>query len=175
MSLRVVVVAVVLLLAGCGQERPGVPKAGADVMPADFAGTVSYGNGSVPPPYHFEWRLTFDTTSATVEWTPGYSDVEPWRESVEITEDDRRALYDELRDAGVLTYEEETDEGLAGGSTGSIDLVVDGERRTSPLGTSRAGQDVLEDVVAAVEDLVPAEAWTRLRDRQDEWSARQPE
>ena len=24
----------------------------------------------MPPPYHFEWRLTFDTTSATVEWTP---------------------------------------------------------------------------------------------------------
>ncbi len=173
MFLRVVVVALVLLVAGCAQQRPGVPTAGGDAMPADFAGVVEYGNGSVPPPYHYEWRLTFDATTVSVEWTPGYADAEPWRETGDLTEDQRRRLYEQLRDAGVLTFAD-TDDGLVGGPTGSVRLVAAGERHTGVLGTSRAGQDVLDDVVAAVGELPPADAWTRLEDQQEQWSAQQP-
>jgi hypothetical protein len=55
-----------------------------------------------------------------------------------------------------------------------VRLVAAGERHTGVLGTSRAGQDVLDDVVAAVGELLPADAWTRLEDQQEQWSAQQP-
>lgn len=144
-------------------------------MPADFAGTVEYGNGSVAPPHHFEWRLSFDESTATVEWTPGYDDAEPWRETVDITDDQRLRLYDGLRDSGALEFDEPVDEGMAGGSTGRVSVTLDGDTHDSgELGGSRAGQRVLDDVVAAVEDLVPADVWSGFEDRQSDWAERQP-
>jgi hypothetical protein len=176
MFLRVVAVALVLLVAGCSQPQPGTPAAGEDVMPADFAGTVEYGNGSVPPPYHFEWVVRFDAKTVTVDWTPGYEDVEPWTEAYEIDQAKRAALYADLRDIGVFTFEDSPDEGLAGGSIGGVELVANGERHdTGSLGTSRAGQDVLDEVVTAVKKVVPADMWTRMEDKQTEWSRQQPQ
>jgi hypothetical protein len=46
-------------------------------MPADFAGTVEYGNGSVAPPYHYDWVLRFDeATDDGMVGGPGGSSVE---------------------------------------------------------------------------------------------------
>jgi hypothetical protein len=168
MPTRVALLALLLLVAGCAHR--------SSAMPADFAGTVEYANGSVPPPYHFQWRLSFDASTATVEWTPGYEeDGERWRETVDITADQRQRLYDRLRDSGVLDFDERTDEGIAGGSTGSVTLTLDGATHdTGALGTSGVGQDLLQDVVDAVRDLVPADVWAGLEDRQSEWGERQP-
>lgn len=178
MSLRVVLLAFLLLVAGCATETPGVPAevpVADDAMPADFTGTVDYGNGSVPPPYHYEWRVRFDEATATVEWTPGYEEPEPWRHSVDIDDAKRERLYEMLREADAFTFDDNTDEGIVGGSTGSAELVADGKTYdTGSLGTSRAGQRVLDDVVAAVEELVPADVWAEMKDKQDEWAAQQP-
>jgi len=179
MSARTIaVLALVLLLAGCVRQNPGEPVADdsvAAVMPDDFGGTVDYRNGSVPPPYHYEWRVTIAETTAEVEWRPGYDEVEPWRETVEITADQRARCYDLLRDAGVFGRGPDADEGMTGGATGSFELVAGGRTHDSgTLGTSRAGQDVLKNVVAAVEELVPAEVWSGLRDQQEQWAAEHP-
>lgn len=174
MSLRVVLLAFLLVVAGCAKEDPGVPVAG-DGTPADFTGTVEYGNGSVAPPYHYEWRVRFDRATASVEWTPGYEETEPWSHLLDIGVEKRERLYDMLRDAGAFTFDDNTDEGITGGSTGSVELVADGKNYdTGSLGDSRAGQKVLDDVVAAVEELIPADVWAQMKDKQDEWSAQQP-
>lgn len=176
-----VVLALALLLVGCAQRSPGTPV-GDDtvdsvaVMPADFGGTVDYANGSVPPPYHYEWRVTVTATTAEVEWRPGYDDeVAPWRNSVDITGEQREHLYDRLREIGVFELAPDTSEGLAGGSTGSFELVADGKTHDSgTLGMSRAGQDVLEEIVDAIEELVPADVWDGFRDQQEQWATDHP-
>jgi hypothetical protein len=79
MSPRLSLVALLLVLvAGCGSAVDGDPTGGpsgdptaaAGAMPADFAGEVTYANGSVPPPYHYEWRVEFDTSTASLTWSP---------------------------------------------------------------------------------------------------------
>jgi hypothetical protein len=146
-------------------------------MPADFAGAVEYGNGSVAPPYHYGWVLRFDESTAVVEWRPGYdSSTEPWRETADITEDQRQRLYGRLRELGLFDGAEATDDGMVGGPGGSVEVTANG-RTYDPgsLGGSEASVRLLEDVVAAVEELLPAQAWAGLRDKQDAWSEQQPQ
>src|SRR5687768_963753 len=104
MSIRagaVLLAFVSFLVTACASTDPGQPTADEQVMPADFAGTVEYANGTVAPPYHYEWNVTFDEKAAVVEWRPGYEErTEPWRETVEITAEQRQQLYDRLRELG---------------------------------------------------------------------------
>jgi hypothetical protein len=171
-----VLLTLVLLLTGCAEAGTPVPdETAVPVMPVDFAGTVDYGNGSVAPPYHYEWQVRFDEASAEVSWTPGYDQTQPWREHVSITADQREHLYSALRDAGVFEAGKATDDGMVGGPTGSVELTADGRTYTpGTLGTSEDGQRLLRDVVAAVEELVPADVWAGFEDRQDDWSRQQP-
>jgi hypothetical protein len=174
--MRAAVLVLVLLVAGCARSNAGTPVPDERVMPADFAGVVEYRNGSVAPPHHYEWRLRFDGTTAVVEWRPGYDDTTPpWREAVDITDDQRRHLYGRLHDLGVFTMAKPVDEGLVGGPTGSVEATAGGKTYGgSGLGQDEASTDLLADVVAAVEELVPAEVWDGLTARQDAWGERQP-
>jgi hypothetical protein len=179
--MRVVFVVVLLVLVtGCAERHAGAPRADGQVVPADFAGTVEYANGSVPPPYHFRWRLTFDASTAVVAWRPGYdASARPWRESVEITAEQRRTLYGRLRDLGVFGTDEAGDGGMDGGMVGGPggDLEVTAGGRTydpGPLGGSESGARLLTGVAEAVRELVPAGVWDGLKAEQDDWSARQP-
>jgi hypothetical protein len=160
---KLLVLAVLLTLSACVSRTEPPEEA--------FAGTIEYERGSVPPPYHYAWRLDVDTTTATLAWTPGYDDVDPWTATVDITEQDRERLYERLDTAGVLGFEDNPDEGLAGGSTGRVTTQ---DTDTGTLGSSRAGQDLLDEVREAAEDLVPDQIWRDMNDKQDEWSARQP-
>ncbi|MGQ0839003.1 hypothetical protein [Actinokineospora sp.] len=152
------------LLAGCSSDRS------PDALPADFAGSVEYRNGTVAPPYHYEWTAEFTATEATVRWRPGYAEAtEPWTETVALPADRRAELYRALRAAGAF---EDTpdDDGLTGGSLGSVRLTADG-RTYSPgtLGRSRESQDRLDAVRDAVMAAVPTEVWDGMQRRQEQW------
>ncbi|MFI7679957.1 hypothetical protein [Actinophytocola sp. NPDC049390] len=172
---RVLVVAL-LLLAGCGARvEPGLPRAD-DSMPADFVGEITYGNGSLPPPYHYEWRVEFDTGTARLEWTPGYDGTETWTETVDLGEEERRRLYDRIEKTGLFEFDD-SDDGMAGGATGRAtfgrppDLIHD----TGTLGTSEAGQDMLDELVAAVEPIFPDRVWAEMERKQSDWEEQHPE
>lgn len=166
-----------LLVAGCAQRHAGDPVVDDQVMPADFAGTVEYDNGSLPPPYHYEWRVTFDDATAEVEWRPGYdSSAEPWREAVGITDDQRTGLYARLRELGLFDLAEVTDDGMVGGPGGSVEITAAGRTHDpGSLGGSEEGARLLEDVADAVRALFPAEVWDGLKTKQEDWSDRQPQ
>lgn len=173
---RVVLLTLLFLVSACASANPGRPTADEQVMPADFAGAVDYANGTVAPPYHYEWRVRFDESSAVVEWRPGYEEtVEPWRETVEITADQRSQLYGRLREIGVFDMAKAKDDGMVGGPGGSIEVTAGG-RMYDPgsLGSSEDSVRVLKDVADAVRELVPADVWSALQDKQDEWSEQQP-
>jgi hypothetical protein len=183
----VTVLAVASLVAGCARTEPGDPSATAspratagpaETMPADFAATVDYGNGSVPPPYHYEWRLRVTESGAELGWRPGYEkDAPVWTETVPADQAGRERFYDRLRSAGGLDPAPSADEpGSSGGSSGSVEATAGGETyETGQLSTSGAGQDVLDEVKAAADELVPAEVWDRMRDKQDTWAEQFPE
>jgi hypothetical protein len=172
MSLRLVLIAVLLVVAGCGQGAvAGTAAPARSGMPGDLVGEISYANGSVAPPYHYEWRVRFDTEAAHLTWSPGYEDTEEWTETVELGADARTKLYDRLDQAGLFEFTEDTDDGLVGGPTGraTFDGLYDGT-----LGASEAGQDLLDEVVAATKAVFPDEVWAGMEQRQRDWEARQP-
>jgi hypothetical protein len=174
--MRAVILVLLLVVAGCAQQSPGKPTADDRVMPPDFTGTVEYGNGSVAPPYHYEWVLRFDESTAVVEWRPGYeSDTEPWRETADITDDQRQRLYQRLHELGLFGTAKASDDGLTGGPGGSVEVTARGRvHDPGSLGGSEDSVRLLKDVAAAVEELIPAGAWNGLRARQDAWSEQQP-
>ena len=173
---RVLVVALVLL-AGCGArgDAPDATESGGG-MPSDFVGEVSYSNGSVPPPYHYEWRVAFDTGTARLVWTPGYDDAEEWSETVDLDREQRQRLYDRIRETGLFEFEN-SDDGMVGGPTGRATFGRPPNLRhdTGTLGTSEAGQDMLDELVAATEATFPAHVWAEMERRQDEWEQRHPQ
>jgi hypothetical protein len=174
--MRAVILVLLLLVAACTQRDPGTPKADESAMPADFAGEVSYANGTVAPPYHYEWTVTFDDATAVVEWRPGYEEgTQPWRETVDITADQRATLYGRLRDLGVFDMAKASDDGLVGGPGGHLEITAGG-RTYDPgsLGSSEDSAQVLRKVADAVRELVPADVWDGLAAKQDDWSDRQP-
>jgi hypothetical protein len=176
--MRVVVFLVLslLMVAGCAERRAGVPTADEHVLPADFAGVVEYANGSVPPPYHYEWRVTFDSSTAAVAWRPGYGEsTQPWRKTVHISDAQRTRLYGQLRDLGVFGGAEADDDGMVGGPGGTIEVTAGGRtyHHGSLGGSERSGQ-LLEDAADAVRELIPADIWAGLEAEQDDWGERQP-
>ncbi|HWM06095.1 MAG TPA: hypothetical protein VNP92_27440 [Actinophytocola sp.] len=172
-----------LLLAGCASTVAGNSTAGTSTgrpaagMPDDFAATIHFGNGSVPPPYHFEWELRVTESTADLSWRPGYDEaVPPWTRSVPIDRAQRERLYDRLTEAGVFEPAPDSDPGLSGGDSGSVELVADGRTHdTGDLGGSPQGQDIIDAVHQAASEVVPAEVWTEMQDKQDAWGAAQPE
>lgn len=161
------VAALSVLVSACAV--PGTPVSGANGMPDDFSGTIVYRNGSVPPPYHYEWRLRFTETSAELTWRAGYDEDAPlWKASEPIDRADRERLYQRLREAGGFDEVPGTDSGMAGGPTGSVELLAGGrEYAPGVLGENEESQDLLEEVEDAATDLLPPEVWTEMRDRQD--------
>ena len=156
-----------VLLAGCGSEV-------AAGMPADFAGEVTYANGSVPPPYHYEWRVAFDTGTARLEWTPGYDGTEEtWTDTVELDDEARRRLYDRIENTGLFEFRN-SDDDMVGGPTGRARF---GSPRhdTGTLGTSEAGQDMLDELVAATKATFPDRVWAEMERKQSEWEEQHPQ
>jgi hypothetical protein len=175
MSSRLSLIALVLVLvAGCGAQVQGDPTAAdAAGMPADFAGEVTYANGSVPPPYHYEWRVEFDDSTARLTWSPGYEgdQKEEWTEEVDLGKDDRAAYYDRIEKTGLFEFDT-SDDGFVGGPTGRARF---GDLHDSgTLGTSEEGKDMLEAVVAATEELFPAEVWSGMEGKQKAWEDSHP-
>jgi hypothetical protein len=180
----VTVLAVASLVAGCARTAPGSPSATpfagpADTMPADFTATIEYDNGSVPPPYHYEWRLRVTESAAELTWRPGYEfekDLPRWVETVPVDQAGRERLYDRLRSAGALDSAPPDDEPAGGGgSSGSVEVAAGGQTYdTGQLSSSRAGQDILDEVDDAAREMVATEVWDRMRDKHDAWGAAHP-
>lgn len=172
--MRAVFLVLLLVVAGCAHRS--TPPTGDRAMPADFAGTVTYSNGSLPPPYHYEWTVTFDAHTAEVEWRPSYDEEQaPWRETADVTDDQRAGLYALLRDAGVFDGQRASEDGMVGGPGGRVEVTADG-RTYDPgsLGGSKDSARLLEQVAGAVEKLFPADVWAGLRAKQHDWEARHP-
>jgi hypothetical protein len=160
--------ALLVLATACAE--PGTQESGTTAtMPDDFSGTFVYRNGTVPPPHHYEWQLRFTEADAELSWRAGYSSDDPlWEASARIDRADREQLYQRLREAGGFDKAPGTEEGMAGGPTGSVELFAGGQKYAlGDLGEGEESQDMLEEVADAATDLLPAEVWTEMRDKQD--------
>jgi hypothetical protein len=168
---RIAMLVGLLVAFGLGVACSSSEAAAPERVPDDFGGTLTYRNGTVPPPYHYEWTLEVTGTDAVIRWRPGYDDsVEPWVTTVPLGAAGREKLYAGLRNAGAFSdFDDETDEGLAGGSTGRIMFTVAERKYESSLGHNKDSGRLLGDLHDAVTAAIPESVWQEFDRKQTEW------
>lgn len=141
-----------LLLSGCGDTEP-------TAMPDDFAFVYEWREGSLPPPYHYEYSISVDAAGAgEIELIPDYpGDAVPvWRETFRITREQRESLFRLMVDQGLLRlqWNEDADPPV-GGSYAWARIMVDGREVRLPSFAPANQQAAVEAIYAAIEALPP--------------------
>ena len=146
--------------------------------PRDFSVRYEWRNGSVAPPYHYEYTILLGPgTRGRMALRPGYPDpnAKPieWTESFAFTPASRDKLRATMQARGVFSR---SWQGLGSGNRpvggGSENLQVKAGWRTSSIPAFVAGeknQDDADAVFAAINALVPKAARARLEARREKY------
>lgn len=168
MVYRLICAGMLLLWASACNAAP----AGA---PADFAITYDWREGSLPPPYHYSYRITLNADgAATYALTPDYAgaDVPTWVESFTVSAAARDALYADLRAAGLWRegWREEP-EPPVGGSSASLQATANGRTVQVPSFVVAAQQARAAQMYTLIEAQVPAALRAQLEAQREAYVA----
>lgn len=155
-----------LAVGGCGgsDEETTAPSSS---RPDDFAFTFAHSDGSVPPPHHAEWSIEVRPDgSGKATFTPDYSaeGVPTYKSSFTVSAEDMDAIYERMRDAGLLEPIEAAEDPPIGGSVETARIYADGETFDVPP-FEEGGGAPLADVSDAVVALVPPADWESFEKR----------
>jgi len=134
--------------------------------PDDFSLTYHWQEGSLPPPYHYEYTIAIQPDGqGQIEMLPDYpSDQTPvWKEVFTITEDDLDQLYALLleNDFFQTNWAAQSDPPI-GGSSEQLTVTAQGAEYTIPSFVVANQQNAASEVMAAINALVPQDIWDRL-------------
>lgn len=140
--------------------------------PNDFSVTYNWYEGSLPPPYHYEYMVTIEPDgSGLVAYTPDYpgADVPTWTEPFTLDSSQLDALYTQLRDLDVFaTAWTETDDVPVGGSHSTLTILADGRTIHIPAFPASA-VDQADGAKSAVIAFIPSDIWDRLNAQRDQY------
>jgi len=155
------------------------------LLPGGFALTCEWAAGTVPPPYHYEYRIVlrpyeppsdagealYPRMQGEITFWPDYPgpDVPVWKEQFSVWIREALRVYALLQDGGFLgTKPPQKDEDVPiGGET--VDLKVTAQGRTWRIRSADLPPEqrtlLLETVMPAVRKMVPDPVWERLEAR----------
>jgi hypothetical protein len=158
---------IALLAFGCaaGRRQP---------RPADFSLRYEWNEGSLPPPYYYEYTIRIGPgPQGEIEYRPDYAANDPpvWTETIPIQEADLDALYALCAEKGVFTTDwRPMDSPPIGGSSDSMEITADGSQISIPsFVAGEQGANDLREVYEAINALVPREIWTALQLQGDQY------
>ncbi|HEY0603996.1 MAG TPA: hypothetical protein VGD58_13845 [Herpetosiphonaceae bacterium] len=156
-----------LTIVGCGMSSMPAQR------PEDFALVYDWREGSLPPPYHYEYSITL-TAKGNCEliMIPDYPapDVPQWRELFQVPVADRDRLYQQLLDLGLFTqsWREETNRRV-GGSSADLTVVANETKFEIPNQVVESQEDKAEEIYATIKAIVPPETWAKLEGQLKEY------
>jgi hypothetical protein len=167
--------ALALLAAACGG---GGSSGGGDAprtLPADFAVRYEWGNGALPPPYHYDYTVHLGPGAGVgrVEFRPGHDSVPVWTESFPVTEAQLRSMYAVFMARGVFDRAWSEGQPMAGGETEWLEATADGRSVTLPSQPRDEDRPALREVYAAVRAVVPDGVVAGLVARQERFQQQQ--
>jgi hypothetical protein len=137
-----------------------------DTRPADFSVRYNWYEGSLPPPYYYEYALELAPDgSGTMTLIPDYpsEDVPVWTETFTVEPGGLDALFAQLVEHGAFTVQwREEDEPPVGGSHASTTLTANGETIEIPSFVIPAQSAAQSEISDAINALVPQAVWDRL-------------
>jgi hypothetical protein len=164
-------VVLALLLGACGDDDGGLDP---DVRPVDLSVDYSWYEGSVAPPYHYEFDIDVRADgSGTIRYRPDYGSEPEWVEAFTVSDADLDSLYWDMYDAGVFTRDwREDDEPPVGGSVAGMTVIAAGKEYRIPLDLADAGdREAVIPVYGNIEGLVPTEIWRGFEALRDDYMA----
>lgn len=156
------------LVVGCGDD--GWPDPGA--IPDDFGVEYSWYEGSVAPPYHYEFDIDLARDgTGTIRYRPDYGSDPEWAETFAVTEEDLEYVYSVMFDAGVFSRSWlEDPEPPVGGSVAGMTVTAAGETHEIPLDLAAASdREAMVVVYGAIEELVPLDVWRDMEERRGDF------
>jgi hypothetical protein len=154
-------------LGGCGADEA------AQATPADFALVYDWREGSLPPPYHYSYTIRMKADGAgELVFVPGYSGSETpiWTETFSVSSAQRSSLYTLMREKGLFSREwPPSDELRVGGSTEWLQVTANGTQVQLPPQLRPGDDTTLSAVYASINNLVPAEVWTKIRQEHQQY------
>jgi hypothetical protein len=144
-----------------------------DTRPADFSVRYDWYEGSLPPPYHYEYSISVDSSGAgVVEMVPDYpsEDVPVFTETFTVEPAALEALFDQLVEHGAFTVQwREEDDPPVGGSYASTTLTANGETIEIPGFVVPDQAAAQSDIADAVTALVPQAIWDELEAQRQQY------
>lgn len=141
--------------------------------PADFSLRYEWNEGSLPPPYHYEYiiRVGPDGVGAVV-MIPDYptEGVPEWREAFAVDASTLDALYALMVAQGVFTTEwREAGDIPVGGPVEWVEVTANGRTVEVPGYPIEAQAEAMAPVYAAVNALVPPDLMAGLMEKRQEY------
>jgi hypothetical protein len=166
--------ALLLMAAACGGGSAGGGDA-PRTLPADFAVRYEWGNGALPPPYHYDYTVHLGPGAGggRVEFRPGHDSVPVWTESFPVTEAQLRRVYAVFMARGVFDRAWSEGEPVAGGETEWLEATAHGRSVTLPSQPRGEDRPALREVYAAVKAVVPNGVIAGLVARQEQYQKEQ--
>ncbi|HSD85669.1 MAG TPA: hypothetical protein VLG46_17535 [Anaerolineae bacterium] len=159
------------LSVGCTTVNP-TPNS-LDSRPADFSIVYKWQEGSLPPPYHYEYTVTIDPNGqGQIVMVPDYSFSNPptWTETFALTTAALDQLYRLLIDKGVFTQRWQAQQDPpVGGSYDSLHITAQGRQIAIPSFVIQTQAAAAEDISAAIQKLVPATIWNKLDTQREQY------
>lgn len=160
-------------LFGCSLFGPA-PQA-VKSRPADFSATYEWREGSLPPPYYYQYTVSVEPNGlVTLTMIPDYpaDGVPVWVETSTVDAAGLDALYSLMLDEGVFTNNWRAEEDPpVGGSFDWLTITAAGQQVEIPPFPIAAQAGAAERVKAAVAALAPAAAWEKLNAQRAQYVA----
>ncbi len=178
MTSRRITITVLLLLVvtGCTSVTPTpAPTPNLDTRPADFNLVYNWQEGSLPPPYHYEYTITIQPDGqGQIVMIPDYSSRQTpsWTETFTVTATTLDQFYRLLIDKGLFAQRwQAQSEPPVGGSSDSLEVTAHNRQINIPSFVIAAQATAANDIAAAVRGLVPQDIWNKLNLQREQYMA----
>jgi len=160
-----------LSLMACSTISPSTQE--MKVRPADFSIQYEWAEGSLPPPYHYEYIIRIKPAGeGQVEMIPDYpgDQIPVWIEPFTVSQANLDRLFQFMSDHGMFTQDWRAQyHPPVGGSSERLAVTAVGQTIYVPAYVAANQASAAKEIYAAIKALVPQAVWDKLNTQHEQY------